>query len=225
MMQNSPVATLLPQRGQAFLEALLALSGLLLLPLGMAWIGGLQQAALGAGQHSRVLAFGMARGQAVELRASGKMAVVSANQVLGAESAPLTTDGQAAVLAADWLQVSDRVFSVLVRASHVSALDGALLRMGLSGAGGTLVVQRHTSLLIGAGHAGGDQQTQQNITRSHSAWRTAADKSAALARREQSRMEPVDEVWRRGRLSTDWLKPWSDQVPDIRIDHSAQVLR
>jgi len=225
MMQNSLAVALLPQRGQALLEALLALGGLLLLLVGMAWIGGWQQVALGAGQHSRGLVFGMAHGQAVVPRASGKMAVVFAGQVLGAEPAPLVTDGRAAVLAGDWLQVSDSVWSVLVRARHVSALNDALSRMGLPGASGTLAVQRHTSLLAGAGHAGGDQQTQQKITRSHSAWRIAADKSAALARREQSRMEPVDAVWQRGRLSTDWLQPWSGQVPDTRIDHSAQVLR
>lgn len=72
---------------------------------------------------------------------------------------------------------------------------------------------RHTSILVGAGHAAGDAQTQQTVAGSALAWGNAASISYGLAQQIETIMNPVDAGWRRAAPSQDWLGSWAGDVP------------
>ncbi|MBO1110634.1 hypothetical protein [Bordetella petrii] len=194
-------------RGQASIEAVLALALLALFMHGMATVGALQMQGLQAEQLSRHAAFAAARGQADIPHWDG--AAISAAPARHLDAGMQTGDVRVAALARDWLRTGTqlrvgqaRVYAnrrpIFARRDEPAAL---------------LSVQRHTVLAENAGHAHGEAATVQRLGLSPQGWSAAAQRSQAAAQALYRRMQPVDAPWGRGRWSTDWLAPWADLAP------------
>ena len=207
------------QHGQAAAEAILTVALLSIISVGIAWVAQLQHEALAAAQTSRQAAFGEARGQA-SMGTRGLPGVLSAAYGKSSSNVlPISKNKQAQTLANDWLALKPETLTVWAQAGRrhfLSFFSGGTLRLS-SMVDSSLGVRRQTSLITGAGHATSDANTQQRLATSATGWLSAASLSMQAAKQEKSRMQPVDAVWKRGVLTSDWLRPWADLVPAERI--------
>ncbi|NYT61219.1 pilus assembly protein [Alcaligenaceae bacterium] len=80
-----------------------------------------------------------------------------------------------------------------------------------------LLLQRHTSLLTGAGHAADDMAVQQTVANSSLAWSNSANSSYVHGKKIASAMTAVDAGWGRPQPVFDWLEPWSGHVPESHL--------
>lgn len=76
---------------------------------------------------------------------------------------------------------------------------------------------RHTAILLGAGHASGDRETQVRVAQSDLGWGNAANASYGLGRKVASAMNAVDGAWRRPEPLFDWLDPWHEIIPEHHL--------
>jgi len=194
-------------RGQAALEAVLALALLALLMHGVATVGALQFNGLRAAQLSRHAAFAAARGQADIPQGDGATVSEAAAQWLDASAQ--AGDGQVAVLAGDWLRADPRLRTAQASVHPVAAIPFAQR----DGPASVLAMRRHTTLAANAGHASSDAAAAQRIEGSASGWSDAARRSRDAAQALHQRMQPVDAPWGRGAWSLDWLGAWADLAP------------
>ena len=194
-------------RGQASIEAVLALALLALFMHGIGTVASLQMQGLHAAQLSRHAAFAAARGQAdIPRWDSAAISAAPANHLDGGMQAG---DARAAMLAHDWLRTGShlRVAHARVQADRRPVFarhDEPAVRLS---------VQRHTVLAENAGHAHGEAATVQRLGLSANGWTASAQRSQAAAQALYRRMQPVDTPWGRGRWSIDWLGPWADLAP------------
>lgn len=218
-LNSSRAETVPGQCGQAVAEAILSVAVLSIISIGIAWIAQLQNEALSAAQTSRQAAFGQARGQTTT-GARGTPGVLSASYGKSSSNVlPISNNGQARVLAKDWLLLNAETLTVWAQADKRRFLSfasqGKLELSSMVDRG--LGIRRQTSLITGAGHASSDTAAQQRVATSTAGWLSAASLSMQAARQEKSRMHSVDAVWKRGALTHDWLTPWADLVPAERI--------
>ncbi|HYG44034.1 MAG TPA: hypothetical protein VEA17_14025 [Bordetella sp.] len=194
-------------RGQATLEAVLALALLALFMHGMATVGALQMQGLQAAQLSRHAAFAAARGQ-VDIP-PWNQATISTARSPHVDASRQAGDPRTVILVNDWLRADPRL-----RAAHARVHPRRSLPFARRDEPGAfLSVQRHTVLAENAGHANGQAATVQRIGLSNTGWADAAQRSQSAAQALHHRMRPVDAPWGRGRWSIDWLGPWADLAP------------
>lgn len=117
----------------------------------------------------------------------------------------------------DWLLAGDDIVSARVILVPHEASPGAQA----SGSGLELhqfdaaypFIQRHTSILSGAGHSGSDSSTADRIANSALAWADSTERSYRLGRKVDAVASKVDNAWGRPSPVFDWLGPWADQLP------------
>lgn len=83
-------------------------------------------------------------------------------------------------------------------------------------------LRRLSHILVGAGHAASDIDTQQRVAASGLAWASAADNSLAAGATVASRAHGVDAPWNRHTPTFDWLRPWSGLVPGHLVQDYAR---
>lgn len=76
---------------------------------------------------------------------------------------------------------------------------------------------RQTAILLGAGHASSDRETQVRVAQSGLGWSSAANASYGLSRKISSVMNAVDGAWRRPEPVFDWLGPWHGVIPEHHL--------
>jgi len=194
-------------RGQAMVEAVLAIALLALFMHGMATVGALQFNGLAAAQLSRHAAFAAARGQTDLPHA--RTATVSEGPVQWLDASAQAGDPQAVALARDWLRADPRLRTAQATVHPPSAAAFARRDSPAS----VLAIRRHTTLAANAGHASSDTAAAQRIEASAAGWADAARRSRDAAQALRRRMQPVDAPWGRGDWSVDWLGPWADLAP------------
>lgn len=82
------------------------------------------------------------------------------------------------------------------------------------------VLARHTSILVGAGHASADTSVQRILRQSGLAWSGAADASKSAGRMVAGIMNDVDAGWDRSTPDFDWLLPWAGRVPGRHLSRT-----
>lgn len=231
------------QRGQALVEAVLAMSGLAVLWVVLHWLAHYQDAALSATHASRHAAFVASRN---DTEAPARQVV----EPFFTGPAHRWTDrrGQRVLAADTAMQLSTerlQPLSVLAQPGRGFATAGALRRdwsledQGIlqaqvtldSGAAAELLPEkesllkldmfdlpyptlaRSTRILTGAGHAASDAATQSRLAGSRLAWGAAHSASSLAAREVQLRAAGVEDGWGRPGLELDWLQPWGGLVP------------
>lgn len=231
------------QVGQALVEALVALSVLLLVWAAVAWLGRYQDIALQASHSSRYAAFTQARGEALlpdvvrqhyfagsthrwsDL--GGRLLLADKNQVqvevsrgpqLQVMAQPAQAAHHAQVLREQWAVADAGIVDARIHVAFTSAeRQGPKAGVFMSGLRdfnqSYPALVRHTSILEGAGHAAGDAQAQQRVDGSVLAWSSAADASYGLTQQIKSVMNAVDAGWRRPEPTQDWLGPWAGDIP------------
>jgi hypothetical protein len=183
------------QRGQACLEAVAALSLLVLFALAVHLLGGEQHDALARDFNSRMRAFGIAQGQRANDAAApfdSRSSRVTRQSPPGRSLMQAGGRGQAAGALRKQLLVEDAGFL------HV------------------YVGNKHTAILTGAGHAVSDRDTHRRVAGSPTAWGRPAGRSVAIAQRVDVAVSAVDRGWHRPSLERDWLGAWTDLIPEDR---------
>jgi len=217
------------QQGQALIEGVAALLIMLALWSAIPWLARLQDIALQASHASRYAAFSFTR--SADALAGGFL-----RQHYFKGASHRWSDQRGGLLLGD---PTDNVSLTIMRDSTLPAYaqpggagaDAQQLRRGweVEDAGVAsmhvaatprfpdrtplVVIQRHTAILAGAGHAAGDTDTQRRVAGSDLGWGNAAQVSVAAGRHIERRMRPVDEAWGRPDPDFDWLEPWSGNVP------------
>jgi len=136
---------------------------------------------------------------------------------LGPQAQPGALNSQALALRPQW-QIEDA--GIVTAAVAVSARGGTDASHAASFMSGLRDfdlayprLSRHTAILAGAGHAGGDVQAQQRVASAPQAWREAAQASQSAGRQAAPVMGRVDHGWGRPPPDFDWLAPWTGAVP------------
>jgi len=202
------------QRGQALVEATLILGLLVGLMWALRATGVWQDETLRAGLAARQAAFAYSR------FAPDPGNLDDNAQVNWIRAAHLSEAGQpggahrhAGVLRRQWQlgEINVVAAQVTVPLSLTSQADGSR------------VFKRYTAILRGAGHSGGDAQTQQRVASAALAWQTVANRSSAVGRTVAARLNPLDAAWQRAQPGFDWLSDWTAVVPPVFL--SAQGAR
>ena len=177
-------------RGQAAVEAMLAL----------VLLGGLMHAVAAVGTV-------LLRGQQVA-QSSRLAAFIDADQHTFIPSDGDIGNAQIDVLTRDWLHVDSRLRSARATDHSVmlpafSATDGASI----------LAVYRQTVIAAQTGHGVDDATVSTRIQHSSIGWSAAAQGSIRIADTLKRRMQDVDAPWGRESWSMDWLNAWGDLAP------------
>ena len=208
------------QCGQALAECLVVLGVLAALTAAVALLGDWQWQALRAGHAGRALAFRIAAGERPLASSARRGGEVSARAWrLSGVAAYGRQEGALRRLRQEWAGPLDGVWQAAASAS-VATGGGAWtagLRLGIA----ARPLTRHTAVLVGAGHASGDVQTQRRIAMAPTAWRDTAQRSIQAGRSVAARLRGVDRGWQRPAPRFDWLQPWHDLVPANRVQRSA----
>lgn len=248
----NPGSTYVRQTGQALAEALVALSMLLLIWAAIAWLGRYQDIALQASHASRYAAFATARGETPEQNAIRQdyflgpthrwadrrgVLLLAKDQITldvgrGPSLSGMAQPGQAAAHAKTLREQWGLADSSIVDARISVAFTSRQLHGGP--AANTFMsgirdfdkaypgLTRHTSILVGAGHALDDSNVQQRVAESDLAWGDAARTSYGLAQQIKTFMNPVDAGWERPGPTHDWLEAWVEAVPDQHLHYGDQ---
>jgi len=208
------------QRGQTLTEAIIAMGALAALWWAMVATGTWQDDSVRTGLAARQAAFAYsrldagfptdfsldadARGNDVDIRIRFAPMLPDG---LSADAQPGGTHAQATTLRRDW-QAGESA----VMAAHADVVASHRGRMGAA-LDDVPRFTRHTVVLRGAGHAGGDAQTQARMADSGLGWQTSAQASIAVGQTLAARMQPVDAAWVRPALTFEWLQKWTAMVP------------
>lgn len=176
------------QRGQAMVEALLMLPVLVLVFLGVAWMGKAQYTALALMQASRQTAMSVALG----------LPVAPAEGIRIQQAADI---GDGGWRAGWWGGDARRVW-----ATSQAWVSGTAVWGGFQ-------LARRVGVAAGAGNARDDEDAQRRIGLSTTGWGRVAAGSASLAQMLAPVVEAVDRPWRRPSPSRDWLSAWGDVLP------------
>lgn len=238
------------QDGQSLLEGMVALLVLGSIWAGVAWLGRLQDIALTTQHASGRAAFAAARQDTAGLpdrlregffdrpahqwadRAGSRLLAATPDDVLisldrgpvlSLLAQPGGSGSVATQLRSDWALHDTGLITARVVSRPTSALshnrpDGILglriLDISLP------VLARHTSILIGAGHAPADTSVQRILRQSGLAWSGAADTSKSAGRMVAGIMNDVDDGWDRPTPDFDWLLPWAGRVPGRHLSRA-----
>lgn len=220
-------------RGQAVIEALMALALLGVMFTAQQWLGTLQEEGLALGVLGRHDAFVAA--QSARINAPS---VVSRTCLRGGLARPaglgesgcdpvtshLVATGRADVfeqsggpavedLRRDWRLAETGV----VRATVSSSLPRLPAWLSRQSARDRSTVHRHTDILRDDGHSSSAAESVGRLARSHRAWRGAFLSSQRVARRVSSRVAGQDRAWHRSAVTRDWLTPWAKlALDDVR---------
>ncbi|TCT04098.1 pilus assembly protein [Paralcaligenes ureilyticus] len=82
------------------------------------------------------------------------------------------------------------------------------------------VLSRHTAILVDAGHASGDQDTQRRVAQSGQGWGDSAADSYRLGRQVSAAVQAQDRAWNRAGPEFDWLRRWAGFVPARHLNAS-----
>lgn len=222
------------QRGQALVEALVAMIVLASAWVAVAWLGRLRDIDLQAMHASRHQAFAHAHqgmespgeavlrgphlrgmGQRWENRHGESLLSDAGARVFQSSHAPGRQPGDPAPAAS----AVRRELRLGDEAVWISEVDLATAGIGQPDGGPrdfdrlALRLRRHTAILRGAGAAPGDAQVQATLAGAGTLWAASADHSAGLARAVEARVRPLDAAWGRPDLRLDWLAPWTGRVP------------
>ncbi|MEO6985799.1 MAG: hypothetical protein ABI155_10680 [Paralcaligenes sp.] len=85
------------------------------------------------------------------------------------------------------------------------------------------VLARHTAILIDAGHASGDQDTQRRVAQSGFGWGDNVAGSSRLGRQVQTAVQRLDQPWNRPEPEFDWLSRWAGFVPEHHLNVNQEV--
>lgn len=124
-------------------------------------------------------------------------------------------------LGKDWLSVDERVLSAQVSLVPFAGLsrsdvNGSLL--GLEQLDNAYPqIQRHTSIMTGAGHSGDDLSAAERIANSNLAWSGPFNQSYGVGRKVNQVASRVDAGWKRPQPVFDWLKPWAEYLPSHHL--------
>ena len=119
-------------------------------------------------------------------------------------------------LATELWTLSDTLHRTHVRVPILSSANNPVARQwGFDAPAITL--ERHQSILLGAGHASSDQHTVARLQQADHVWSRTANHSALLGQRLDKVMSSVDSAWHRAALETDWLTRWQHQIPERHI--------
>ncbi|CAM4155753.1 hypothetical protein [Bordetella muralis] len=177
-------------RGQAAVEAMLAL----------VLLGGLMHAVVAIGTVSLR---GQQTAQLSRLAAfihTDKHTFVPSNGDIG--------NAQVETLARDWLHVDSRL-------RRAQATDHSVTLLPFTAAEGIAIPAIHRQMVIAAdtGHGVDDAAVSERIRHSAIGWSEAARGSASIADALRRRMQHVDAPWGREAWSMDWLTAWIDLAP------------
>ncbi len=84
-------------------------------------------------------------------------------------------------------------------------------------------LQRHTSILVGSGHAPTDIEAQRRIDQSGPAWRNQVTHTYGTASMVATRALPLDAAWGRPGPTSDWLRPWVGIVPSRHLGSTGDL--
>jgi len=73
---------------------------------------------------------------------------------------------------------------------------------------------RQSFVEAGTGHASSADAVQRGLHTSTSLWRDARDRSVAVITARRPYLAYLDRPWGRESITVDWLRPWTDVVPD-----------
>lgn len=186
------------QQGQAAVEALLALAVFVMLSAGVAALGDLHWRGLDAAHASRYQAFLHARGAVSNAQAG------HGSRGGGPPAFAQPGGAAAAGLRREWGAEDTGMVTAARRFRSGIEPDWA--------AG-----SRHTSLLIGSAHAGGDEDAHRIIGGSRTAWTVAAYPSIQAGKRAAATLHRIDSGWGREAPRFDWLSSWSGLAPAGRV--------
>jgi len=204
--------------GQALIEALVALSVLLLVYGAVARVGAWQESALRASQASRHAAFLATRGaplpkdRDIDRRQERSRRLPDPAQ-------PGARDAYAGRLRGEW-SLQDQGIVRLVAAIRSPAWASVALPGAVPGdvPAGSPRFERQTAILADDGHSSDDHAAQRRVGRSATAWGQPARRSTDLGRSLGASMEGVDAAWERPAPDFDWLDPWAGLVPDRYLE-------
>lgn len=248
----NPGSTHARQAGQALVEALVALSMLLLIWAAIAWLGRYQDIALQASHASRYAAFAIARGETPSQNAirqdyflgpthrwadrRGALLLAEDQITLDADRGPALHDMAQPAQAAEYAQTLREQWGVADSGIVDARISVAFTSRQLHGGPEPKTfmsgirdfdkaypgLARHTSILVDAGHALDDSDAQQRVAGSDPAWADAARTSYGLAQQIKTVMNPVDAGWHRPGPTHDWLEAWVGAVPDQHLHYGEQ---
>ena len=236
----------LSQGGQALLEGVVVLTALLSLWIAIPWLSRLQHVALTAQHASAYAAFAVSRGVVGDLDDSVRRQYFSdtAHQWLDRGGNPILADlddtvavrldqhqklplvGQpggdhavAETLRHDWDLKDAGVLTarVLLTPDNLGGTSAKAATSRLVPLSTLPSLQRHTAILIGAGHSSDDAAVQKTIEQSALAWNAPAKTSYRLGRRVSSAMTAVEAGWQRSEPVLDWLPAWAGYVPETHL--------
>lgn len=129
----------------------------------------------------------------------------------------------------EWRLEDAGIASAAVRVTAQRAVEQAQSETDRPGAGDSLglglrhfdaysmPLVRHTAILLDAGHASNDRETQVRVAQSDLGWGGAANASYGLGRKISSAMNAVDGAWQRPEPVFDWLGPWHEIIPEHHL--------
>ncbi|MEO9121702.1 MAG: hypothetical protein ABI228_01745 [Burkholderiaceae bacterium] len=210
--------------GQALVEGIVVLLALLSLWVAISWLGRFQDMALQASHASRFAAFSLTRNPGAPPIIQSRTDYFS-----GPDHQWMDRRGQS-MLSKDRSEVTFKVVRQLALEPGAQP-GGASARAQELRQGWRLedtgilkayaivapphypALARHTALLVGAGHASDDIDSQRRLAESPAAWSDSANRSYELGRRIESGASALDRAWGRSEPRFDWLGPWAGYVP------------
>lgn len=195
-------------RGQAAVEAMLALTVIGALMHSVVIVGEVWLRGQHAAQSSRVAVFASALG-VPDATTDDRSHVVMDSVPWNRGLQPHIGNVHAFNMARDWLHIDNRLRRARATGSPTSA--PAFAAHGEPAA--LLSVRRETVMATGAGHGIDDTTVSRRIQESSIGWSRVAQRSMRAAQIVGRRMEPVDAPWSRGAWSIDWLSGWANVGP------------
>ena len=227
-----PLARRTALRGQAAIEAMLALALLGAFMHGVLTVGELWLRGQHAAQASRVAMFAGVQGLADDLGDhDATISVVPMQPVnhlqggmaagVHANRGPAERNRQghienshADILAQHWLGVGLSAGLYRANATIHSARAPSTTAFTLPHANPSILsVQRYLVMATNAGHGVSETAVSRRIQDSSLGWSTAAERSTHLAEMLRHRVERLDASLERAPYSTDWLDQWADVGP------------
>lgn len=195
-------------RGQAAVEAMLALAVIGALMHSVVIVGELWLRGQHAAQSSRVAVFASALG-VPDVTTDDRSHVVMDSVPWHRGLQPHIGNVHASNMTRDWLHIDNR----LRRARATVSPTSAPVFAAHDEPAALLSVRRETVMAADAGHGVDDVTVSHRIQESSIGWSRVAQRSMLVAQIVGRRMEPVDVPWSRGAWSTDWLSGWANVGP------------
>jgi len=195
-------------RGQAAVEAMLALTVIGALMHAVVIVGELWLRGQHAAQSSRVAVFANALG-VPDVVTDGRFRVVMDSVPWSRGPQPHIGNVHAFNMAREWVHIDNPLRRARATVSAASA--PAFAAHDESAA--PLFARRETVIATDAGHGIDDATVSRRIQESSIGWSRVAQRSMRVAQTVGRRMAPVDVPWSRGAWSIDWLSGWANVGP------------